>query len=1061
MVRLPERDRQALSDGLPADAEPVGGLRDGVAVVDKVDGFPAGVAAAADDGDEQCQHGVDVATTLVAAHDGDVVRAVLGLFERLASPHEGGASGGASARRERLLDLPGSDADAPVLTAQQQKCDVERGCRIGEHALELVACRAFERQGCRQVSSPQVGQCLVDQITVAAAAALINGEDIGHGARLGPIDPGNKVSAFRLEKKGTILCVCQYRRHRGVTYAVPVTRRRIVIAASVVSSLVVLALVAATALTVWSVRRPFPEYDGTADVQRLSADVDVVRDSDGIPHIYADTPEDLFRAQAYVHAQDRFWQMDVRRHITAGRLSELFGPEQVETDTFVRTLGWRRTASQELTRIKPETRRYLEAYADGVNSWMDERSGGELGLAYTVLGFTDGDTSPDKWDAVDSLSWLKAMAWDMRGNLEDEFSRALLADELPRDRVEALYPQPDAGPPIVSDRDIGEIQETLVGADGEPVPGASLPALRSAKERIAAAPVSMGAGDGIGSNSWVVDGSLTESGAPLLANDPHLGPTMPSIWSQVGLHCRDVGPQCPFDVVGFSFAGLPGVVIGHNQDVAWGFTNLGPDVTDLFLEKVRDDGTYLSGESWEPVEIREETIEVAGGDDVTISIRSTAHGPILSDHDARAADVGGEYAVALRWTALDPGFTADALFDLNRAHDWTSFRAAAASFDVPSQNLVYADTDGNIGYQAPGRIPVRREGTGRYPVPGWTGEYDWAGYIPFDSLPSVLNPDDGLVVTATQPVTGEGYPFRLTEDFDQGHRAARIHELLDDAINDETPVDADVMNDIQMDTHNAAADILMPYLTELHAPDGYYGDGLRLLDEWDHAMEPDSAAAAYFSAVWRNLLELTFHDDLPEQEWPDGGGRWFDVVRALLESPGDPYWDNVDTDDIEEHRDMILIAAARHARDEMTSLQGKEPEKWSWGRLHAITFNEQTFGTRHPDTPLGWVFNHGPLDVGGGTSIVQATGWDASSGYETTWAPSMRMVVDLGDLDESRWIDSTGVSGHPFHEHFGDQADLWRTGATLPMRSSEDAVREAAEHRFVLTPPDLPEDSVN
>ncbi|PSL04599.1 penicillin amidase [Haloactinopolyspora alba] len=847
------------------------------------------------------------------------------------------------------------------------------------------------------------------------------------------------------------------------------TRRRIVIALSSVAGLLVLALIAATVLSIWSVRRPFPEYDGSATVPRLSGDAEIVRDQHGIPHIYADTPEDLFRAQAYAQAQDRFWQMDFRRHVTAGRLSELFGPDQVETDTFVRTLGWRRTAEQELPLIKPETRRYLEAYADGVNAWLDHHSGGDLGLAYTLLGLTGGDDSPEDWTAVDSLSWLKAMAWDLRGNLQDEISRALLAAELPIDRVEQLYPgQAEISEPIVDDRDVDpRPPEAITGADGSPVPVESVDSLQSAAAFLDSAPALLGAGDGIGSNSWVVGGTHTESGTPLLANDPHLAPTMPSTWYQVGLHCRDVGPECPFDVVGYSFAGLPGVVIGHNQDVAWGFTNLGPDVSDLYLEQVRGD-TYRVGDSWEPMQTREETIEVAGGDDVTITVRSTRHGPVLSDHDERIADVGdamagavgddrppaeNEYAVALRWTALDPGRTADALFALNRAHDWASFRAAASWFEVPAQNLVYADVNGNIGYQAPGRIPVRDSGDGRYPVPGWTDEHEWAGFIPFDELPSVLNPQDGYIVTANQPVTSDRYPFLLTADFDAGQRAGRIDELLSSAIEAEEPITADVMTDIQMDTHSELADILVPYLSELDAPDGYYGDGLRLLDGWDHAMDADSAAAAYFNVVWRNLLELTFHDELPEDTWPRGDGRWFEVVRNLLERPDDPYWDDVRSESVDENRDLILIEAVRDARNELTALQGKDASQWEWGRLHALTLTEQTFGTSGIG-PVEALFNRGPLEVGGGTSIVQATGWDTVEGYETVWAPSMRMIVNLGDLGASRWIDLTGVSGHPYHEHYGDQAELWRTGGTLPMRWGSDAVRDAAEHTFTLSPPD-------
>jgi penicillin G amidase len=846
-----------------------------------------------------------------------------------------------------------------------------------------------------------------------------------------------------------------------------VTRRRIAIGLSLVAGIVVLALIAVAVFAVWSVQRPFPDYNGTAEIPRLEGEVEVIRDGNGIPHIFADTAEDLFRAQGYVHAQDRFWEMDFRRHVTSGRLSELFGEDQVGTDAFVRTMGWREVAQQEFPLLAPSTRRYLQAYADGVNAWLAGRSGGELGVAYTLMDvFTGGNTAPRRWSPIDSLAWLKAMAWDLRANVEHEIDRALIAAEVPVDRIEQLYPDHpyDERPPIVQDEYLpaGPVPE-LAGPDGEPIEEGALAALTAAKAALDGMPSLLGSGAGIGSNSWVVDGSRTVTGAPMLVNDPHLAPAMPSIWYQAGLHCRQITPNCPFDVTGFSFAGLPGIVIGHNQRIAWGLTNLGADVVDLYLEQVQGD-LYRVGDDWEEMTTRTERIRVAGAPDVTITVRATRHGPLLSDHSGELTDVGqsapvdggdpGErgdgYAVAMRWTALDPGQTADALFMLNAAQDWESFREAAARFEVPSQNLVYADVDGNIGYQTPGRIPVRDSGDGRWPVPGWTGEHDWIGYIPFDALPSVLNPDEGYVVTANQPVTSPDYPFHLSGDFNYGHRAARIVELLEDA----GTLDADAMLAIQMDSHNPLAETLVPYLLELDDLGGYYGDGIELLRDWDHRQPPDSAAAAYFNAVWRNLLRLTFHDELPEGQQPNGGGRWFDVVQSLLADPTDAYWDDVNTAAVET-RDDILVQAARDARDEMTMLQGKDPANWSWGRVHALTLTEQTFGTSGIG-PVEALFNRGPVEVGGGTDIVQATGWHPPSGFETTWVPSMRMVVDLADLDNSRWIDLTGVSGHPYHDHYGDQTDLWRTGQLLPMWSSPESVRAAGVNTLILRPRQTP-----
>jgi penicillin G amidase len=846
-----------------------------------------------------------------------------------------------------------------------------------------------------------------------------------------------------------------------------VSRRRLTIGLAVVVGLVVFALIAGTAFVVWSVRRPFPEYDGTITLPALAGDVEVVRDEHGIPHIYADTAEDLFRAQGYVHAQDRFWEMDFRRHVTAGRLSELFGADQVDTDTFIRAMGWRRIAAQELPLLDPATRRYLEAYAEGVNAWLAGRSGGELGFAYTLLGLTGGDNIPEPWRPADSLAWLKAMAWDLRSNMEHEIDRALLAAELPTDRVEQLYPNYpyDRNAPIVDDAYLSGgllADAALADRDAEPataLPPAALAALRSASRAASSVPDLLGHGPGVGSNSWVVDGSKTVSGAPMLVNDPHLEPAMPSIWYQVGLHCRTVDAECPFEVGGFSFSGVPGVVIGHNDRIAWGFTDLAPDVTDLYLEKI-DGDTYLVGDEMVPMDTREETIEVEGGDPVTVTVRSTRHGPLLSDHDDELRDVGQDapvepeapargdgYGVSLKWTALEPGRTADALFLLNAAVDWNSFRQAASLFEVPAQNIVYADVEGTIGYQTPGKIPIRRSGDGRWPVPGWTEEHEWVGYIPFAALPSVREPDEQFVVTANQPVTTDAYPFLITDDFDYGQRAQRIRDLIEQA----GPLDAEAMVEIQMDTYSSNAETLVPALLAIGEPADYYGDGLELLRDWDYTQPPDSAAAAYFNAVWRNLLRLTFHDELPEDVRPSGGGRWFEVVRNLLETPDDPYWDDVSTEDVVERRDTILRQAIRDGRDEMTRMQGKDPAKWAWGRLHALTLRDATFGSSGIG-PIEALVNRGPVEVGGGASIVQATGWTAPNGFATDWVPSMRMVVDLADLDASRWIDLTGVSGHPYHDFYGDQTELWSVGQTLPMRWDENSVRAEAANTLRLVP---------
>ncbi|WP_040710961.1 penicillin acylase family protein [Nocardiopsis potens] len=853
----------------------------------------------------------------------------------------------------------------------------------------------------------------------------------------------------------------------------PRVKRWIIIPLSVLLSL---GLVAA-GLGYWTVRRAFPQVDGEMVVPVLDGEATVHRDADGVPQIYADTPADLFRAQGFVDAQDRFWQMHFNRMTTAGRLAELFGEEQVETDVYLRTLGWRHVAEQEYELLEPETRAYFDAYAEGVNAYLAQRETGELGLEFSVLGAMNGGAEVEEWTAVDSLAWLKAMAWDLRGNMEDEIERAgLLAAGIDRERVEELYPAypEEEHPVIVEDGEVrggafepGEPEED--GGDGADEAQAPAPpegaaaALERVSDGLGSVPELLGpSSPELGSNSWVVSGEFTESGMPLLANDPHLGAQMPSVWHQTGLHCTEVSAECPFDLTGFGFPGLPGIMIGHNADIAWGFTNLGPDVADLYLERIEGDAAIVDGEE-EPLETRTETVAVAGGEDVEFTVRSTRHGPLLSDAEAAAdlrafgenapVDADGEpvgeaedasYGVALSWTALEPGGTADAIFAIAAAGDFASFREAARSFEVPAQNLVYADTEGNIGYQAPGVIPVRGEGDGRWPAPGWDSDYDWDGTVPFEELPYAENPASGMIVTANQAAVGSEYPRMLTADWDYGYRAARIRDLLQEAAA-EGGLTAEDMVAIQMDAENGAARAVVPHLLEAGA-EGTAAEARDLLADWDFQQDAGSAPAAFYNATWNHLLDLLF-DELGPDHRIDGGSRAWLVVSRLLEEPGSAWWEGSEA----SGRDAVLSTAMQRAADELSDRLGPDPADWRWGDLHTFTPVHPSFGTSGI-APVEWLFNGSPVPASGGSSTVNATGWERTEGYAVSTVPSMRMAIDLADFDAARWIDLTGPSGHAFHPQRQNMTEKWAAGETVPMPFTPGAVAEAAEDTLVLRP---------
>ena len=851
-----------------------------------------------------------------------------------------------------------------------------------------------------------------------------------------------------------------------------------------VGVVVVLALAGTVTTTVMAVRRPLPTHSGRLSLPGLDGEVTVLRDARGVPTITAVSAHDLFLAQGYTDAQDRFFLMDYRRHAASGTLSALVGAQDAALagDTMVRTLGWRQVAEQEWDLLSPTTRQYLTAYADGVNAYLSGRSPGEIAVEYTVQGLHRDVPAPARWTPVDSLVWLKAMAWDLHGDDDAELARVqalqVLGDPA---AVAALFPAYPAGTnaPIVApstaspDATPDTEPEATPDATTEVVSGTwSVPdvrrALGNAGDALAAVPHLLGAGDGIGSNSWAVSGEHTVSGRPLLAADLHTAVTQPGVWSQVGLRCAQVSAQCPFDVSGFSVAGFPGVMIGHNGDLAWALTDMGADVSDLFVERVVGDQVQVDG-ARQPLTVRQETIEVAGGDPVTITVRSTSHGPIVSGALGASTDAGAQSGtsdqVALGWAALTPGVTADAIFALDAASDADEVAAAAASFQAPAMNVVFATTDGHIGYQAAGRIPVRGSVVGAdpptdgtWPRLGWDSAYDWQGWVDPAALPHVLDPAEGFVVAANQQVGGD---LDLPGDWDYGYRAQRIRELLTQAVADGL-VDTADMQRIALDKHSPAADVLVPALLDLDLGNSWDADGQDLLRTWDRQMDADSPAATYFATVWKIVLAQTFSDELPAAVDLTGDSRSVELIRQIIDDPQSRWWDDSATKRVVENRDEVLSQALVKARAELTAQLGSNPKTWTWGTLHRVAPAHPVLGDA--SWPVRWLVDGDSTAVGGGSASVDATSWqstcDETTGRRTgvhncftiTSAPSLRMVVDLADLDSSTWVNLTGTSGHPASSHYDDQTAAWAAGKYYPWPSSPDAVQAAAKQTLRLVP---------
>jgi penicillin amidase len=728
--------------------------------------------------------------------------------------------------------------------------------------------------------------------------------------------------------------------------------------------LLLIAVIALAGIAYTAVRRPFPQTDGVIEIPGLQDEVRVLRDEWGVPHIYASNEHDLFLAQGYVHAQDRFWQMEFWRHTGQGRLSEIVGESTVETDRFIRTVGWNRIAEETIIMYQeqfPEYYAVLEAYSAGVNAYLAEH-GEAFSISQSVLGLVAEPWEIEPWEPLDTVSWAVVMSWDLSGNMSAEQSRAGLTRQLGRAKAEQLQPPYPNNRPVIVDKD--ELE--AVQAQGP------LPALDWARVDTSPPPgmpgngFALGSGPFVGSNNWVVSGKHTDSGLPLLANDPHLGIQMPAIWYEVGLH----GPDQ--NVVGLSFAGAPGVVVGHNDKIAWGVTNVGPDVQDLYVEKINPDNpnqVEFKGE-WEDMTLIEETVRVNGGEDVRFTVRVTRHGPIINEtamNDDPTLD-----PLALKWATSEPSTILASIIQLNRAEDFDDFRQALRYWDVAPQNLIYADVEGNIGYQMPGRIPIRAQGDGSVPVPGWTGEYEWEGWIPYDELPRAYNPEKGYIVTANNAVVDDSYPYLITTGWANGDRAQRIVDMIE-AVIAERSISADDFARIQLDSKSLLAQSYLPLLNGLQSDDARLQAAIERLRGWDMQERRDSVPAALFEIFFMHFARNTIGDEMGgiDDNRTDSAVSYI-FFHELANQPDAAWWDDVSTDAVETQRDIIL-KSLEQTIGWFEENVGGEMQAWTWGELHTATFVSNPLGASGNGV-LESLVNRGPYPADGGSSIARLGG---------------------------------------------------------------------------------------
>jgi len=735
------------------------------------------------------------------------------------------------------------------------------------------------------------------------------------------------------------------------------------------------------------------QLEGSVQVPGLEAPVEILRDQNGVAHIYAQNQRDLFFAQGYVAAQDRLYQIEIWRRTGAGELAEVLGPDYVERDRIARLVRYRGDMEAEWASYSPHSKEIAERFTAGINAWVDQHRD-NLPIEFDLLDF-----EPGRWEAEDVL--LRIAGLLMVRNISQEIARAEMIAKLGPEMTEKFYPT-DPQVKLSPDPDLD-----LTGIDASVIAGyrqaVSIPELEQTQ----------------GSNNWVVAGRLSETGKPLLASDPHRPVILPSLRYLVHLNAPG------WNVIGSGEPALPGVAIGHNERIGWGFTIVQYDLADMFIERLNPEnpGEYGVGDGWRPFETEKATIQVRGGEPVEVDLEWTRHGPVVWKDPA-----GGRVA-ALRWAGQEPG-TAGYLgsLALDQAHDWDSFVEAMKAWKVPSENIVYADVDGRIGWVPAGLMPIRKAWRGLLPVPGWKDQYRWEGFRTIDELPRIVDPEQGYVATANHNVVPKDYPHDLGFDWSNPYRFERIDEVLQG----KDKFSIEDFKKLQHEETSLPARQLIPMLAEL--PEGAASDARALLSEWDFVLDKDSAAAALFEVWIRKLPGKYAMSQVPPaaQQLVERNlttVRLLDGLRELSDS----------------ERSMILTETLEEAWTETREKLGDEASAWRWGDLHQIEF-------RHPlanTAARREVFNLGPFERGGDGNTPNAT---SGPGFAQSSGASYRHILDTADWDRSVFTSTPGQSGMPGSPHYDDLAPKWANHEYLPLPFSREAVEAATRHRLTLEP---------
>jgi penicillin amidase len=809
--------------------------------------------------------------------------------------------------------------------------------------------------------------------------------------------------------------------------AAPRSRRILIWLAAIIVA--VPAVGALGALIWWA--RGLPHLEGDVRLPGLAADVRIVRDKFGVPHIFASSLKDAARALGYLHAQDRFFQMDVTRRVLQGRISEAVGPVALNLDKLNRALDLAGRARDSLAALSPELRDHLTAYAEGVNSWLTD-SGQGLPLEYALLGM-----EPEPWRAEDSVLWGKGMAWKLSANWRQDAARAMVAEAYGQQRAERLFPPKFPEWPVTLKPEITRIIPQNPAQQGAAIPGRQTSVDSLLMKRLLELPAS----DAGASNEWVVAGARTVSGKPILANDPHLEFGIPILWYLVRINTPEL------TVAGATAPGVPLVLLGQNSHIAWGFTTTDSDAQDLFIEtpSANNPGHYDTPSGPQPIRVETVVIKVKGAEPVPFTRRETHHGPVISDAVADAkALAGGDKMVSLAWNGLGRADTsAEAFYRMNRARNWQEFQDALRLHQSPTQNIVYADREGNIGFMNAGEVPVRKSGDGRYPANGATGDGDWTGVVPFKGWPSLYNPPAGAIVNANNANTDASYPHWFGRDQTAGYRAMRIIERLSDL----PKHDVDTMGDIQLDTDANHARDLLPFLLKLQPETEQEEEALFLLRDWDHNAQYDRPEALILDWWLLRMNEELLKSGL-EPVAPTSGSLNASVVVSILRTPDGFCGRNGGATDCMD----AVRAAFKRTLAELTERYGADPSDWRWGDEHVAIVENQVldklpgfrtiFGQAFPSDGGFYSINRGGNL--GRPEPERPLARKSGAGY--------RGLYDLADPSRSRFVIATGQSEHPLSPFYADQLPLYRAGEGIRLFLTDDELDAENSGELVLKP---------